>query len=230
VTADSRDHLFTVPPERFVEEREKLARRLRSEGDKETAKEVKALRRPSLAVWTINRLAREREDHVGALLDAADRLQHGKADAAEEVRKALGRLVHDAEQLLEEEDRRATDSTLRTVASTLQAAAGADRDALRQGRLTEELEPGGFEAMAGLAGSAPPQRPQQKPKEQPKRRDTRRIEEALAAVKHARERERELRREADDAERAARRAHEAADRAAKELERAEQRLRAARGH
>jgi hypothetical protein len=162
--AQAGDELFGLPPEEFVAARDELARRLRREGDAEAAKQVKALRRPPLSAWAVNRLARERGRALGPLLAAGERLRaahqaalsgEGAAElrsAAKAEREAVARLVETALELLREAGHPTTDATRDRVAATLHAAAASPEaaDLVRNGRLTADLDPSGF----GTAGDA----------------------------------------------------------------------------
>ena len=75
------DELFGLAPEEFVAARDGLARRLKREGDAETAARVKALRRPTLSAWAVNQLARARGRELEPLLDAGERLRSAHQDA-----------------------------------------------------------------------------------------------------------------------------------------------------
>ena len=152
------DELFGLPPEEFVAARDDLAKRLRREGDAEAAKQVKALRRPPLSAWAVNRLARERGRALGPLLAAGERLRaahqaalagEGAAElrsAAKAEREAVAGLVATAMELLGEAGHPTTDATRDRVAATLHAAAASPEaaDLVRNGRLTADLDPSGF--------------------------------------------------------------------------------------
>ena len=74
------DRLYALPLNEFTAARDEIAKRLRGEGEHELADEVKALRKPTVSVWLVNRLAREREIDVKRLLRAGEAL--GKAQAS----------------------------------------------------------------------------------------------------------------------------------------------------
>lgn len=214
---DELDRLYGLPLDEFTRERNALAKRLRSEGRRDAAASVAELRKPVVAAWVVNRLARERKDGVQALVDAADAIRAGAVGADERLRAIVEELMDAARGVLEDGGRRASDTTLRDVATTLRAAAASEPELLRSGRLTEPVEPTGFEAMAGAAaaeGRPARRRP-------PKRPDRARVREAREALSAAREAARKLGRAADAAEREARgrRAEaDAADRAVAEAE------------
>ncbi|HEX6580351.1 MAG TPA: hypothetical protein VF195_05715, partial [Actinomycetota bacterium] len=58
------DELYGLPLERFTAERDALAKELASAGDRDGAARVKALRKPVVAAWAVNLLAREDPDGV----------------------------------------------------------------------------------------------------------------------------------------------------------------------
>jgi hypothetical protein len=156
--AQAGDELFDLDPGDFVAARDELARRLRREGDAEAAAAVKALRRPPLSAWAVNRLARGDEPGLGPLLAAGERLRaaHQAAlagegadelrTAARAEREAAAGLVEAAMGLLREAGHPATDATRDRVAATLHAAAASPEaaDLVRSGRLTADLDPSGF--------------------------------------------------------------------------------------
>ena len=167
------DALYGLPLEDFVPERAAVAKRLRGEGDREAAKRVTALRKPSVAAWTINQLVRSRTKDVAAFTKAADGLRaaqgallegHGSpadlrtARAAE--RKAVGRLIEVARGLFPG-GREPGESTLERIGATLHAAAAdeAVRDEVLSGRLLRERESSGFGDLdVELAAAVPPRR------------------------------------------------------------------------
>jgi hypothetical protein len=163
--AQAGDELFGLPPEEFVAARDELVRRLRREGDAEAARQVKAIRRPSLSAWAVNRLARERGRALDPLLAAGERLRaahqaalagEGAAElrsAARAEREAVAGLVETALELLREAGHPTTDATRDRVAATLHAAAASPEaaDLVRDGRLTSDLDPSGFGTAADAA-------------------------------------------------------------------------------
>jgi hypothetical protein len=164
--AQAGDELFGLAPEQFVAARDELARRLKREGDAEAAATVKALRRPPLSAWAVNRLARGDGPGLDPLLAAGERLRaaHQAAlagEGADELRsatraerEAAAGLVEAAMGLLREAGHPATDATRERVAATLHAAAASPEaaDLVRHGRLTADLDPSGFGSPADAAG------------------------------------------------------------------------------
>jgi hypothetical protein len=159
------DDLYGGPLELFTSARNDLARRLRKAGQSEAAERIRALKKPSVPVWTVNQLARRHRKEVDALLAAGERMRRAQekvfggsgaevlreATAAE--REAIRRLTQRAQAVLREEGRSASHAVLERIASTLRAAA-VDVDAARHlavGRLSGELDAPGFAAVAELA-------------------------------------------------------------------------------
>jgi hypothetical protein len=159
------DQLFALPLDEFTAARNELARRLKKDGDAEAAEQVRALAKPSVAAWAVNQLARREPEGVRSLLNVGARLRSAQERslqgerAADELRAAhaeeravIRDLTRRAETILREAGRPASRQTLERVSSTLRAAAVADpgREALREGRLSGDVEVSGFEAFADL--------------------------------------------------------------------------------
>jgi hypothetical protein len=230
--AAAAERLFGVPLEDFVSERDALARSLKEQGKADDAAEIKGLRKPALPVWTVNQLARSHGGEVRKLVQSAQRLHkaHGASpatfgEALKAERDALEALKQRAREALVDAGRDPTDAVLARVAATLQGAASRPEtvDLLVAGMLAEEVEPPGFEALAGIA-VAPPRGAAQA-KERRRSPDTAVLRSELSAARAtARDHEREARQAENDAELARARAESAAQ----EVERLEQRLRDAR--
>jgi hypothetical protein len=221
------DRLYGLPLDEFTPARNALARRLRSEGRRDEAAEVAALRKPVVSAWAVNRVVREHPDDVRALLDAAGAIRAGAEGADDRFRTAADALVRGARELLVGDGRPPSDAVLREVATTLRAAAGAAPELLTTGRLTEPLEPTGFEAMAGAAVKKAPASKARRSTEKP-RIDRAAVEQARTALAAARDEARRLARAADAAERDARRLRADADAARDRVTEAEERLARAR--
>jgi hypothetical protein len=97
------DELYGLPLEEWTQARNDLAGRLKKAHQAEQAEQVRGLRKPSVVAWAVNQLARREPKRVEALLRAGERLR-----ATQE--KALRG---------------------KAVASDVNAAARAERDAVR---------------------------------------------------------------------------------------------------
>jgi hypothetical protein len=213
------DRLYQLPLNEFTAARDELVKRLRAEGERERAQEIKTLRKPTAAVWLVNQLARERPLDVQRLLKAGESLTKSQANAAAgkssqtfpEARRAEQRALEQLAKAAGEIAERAGigSPVLAKAMETLRAASLSDdgRDLLRRGRLTEELEPPGFEALTGLERLAQKLAP---PNKEAPRRDDRAEKRTL---KQARERVRQLRAEERELATAARSAAREAQRA-----------------
>ena len=154
------DRLYVAPRDKFIRERDTLARSLRASGDKSTAAEVAALRKPTLVAWTVNQLAYTRRRDIDLLLDAGQRIidaqkasissgGRSELDAAQaSLRKAVNALTEAAGGSGPNANR----TTLTRIAETLRtgATAPAGRELLARGQLTEELSGTGWEIVAGF--------------------------------------------------------------------------------
>jgi hypothetical protein len=222
------DRLYQLPLSEFTSARDELAKRLRAQGEGETSQEIKKLRKPTAAVWVVNQLARERPLDVQRLLKAGEALTKSQTKAAAgkaaqafpEARRDEQRALEQLAKIAREIGERAGigSAALGRATETLRAASLTQegRQLLKRGRLTEELEPPGFEALTGLEGLGQ-QVARAKPK--PRRSDNR--AEKRQALQQAGERVRQLR--ARERELAT-----AAEAAVREAERAEAEARAAR--
>jgi hypothetical protein len=229
--ADVADELYALLPDVFTAARNARAKRMRLD-DRELAKAVAELRRPSPAAWLVNQLVRHRPDQLEQLLQLGEQLREAQADLdaatltalARERRKVVGALARDAGRLAAELGNEVRGPVTDAVAETLQAAMtdSSAADAVRTGRLVRGLEAIGTEvdldgAVAG--GSEPRSKTSARSTRTPardevaERRERKRREEAESdEEREARERE-----EAKQAERE-RAARERAERAAAKAE------------
>lgn len=223
------DRLYGLPREEFTGARNALVRELRKAGRKDEAEEVRALKKPSVSAWAVNQLAWQRPQEVADLVKAGDALRKAQrdvlagkkgADVRAESRtqhELADELVATARELLEESGVRATPSVAQRISGTLRAASTdpAAAKALRQGRLTDDVESVGFGPLLHVA-------PQRKGRSRPTR--DRAKERASAQKKRRREAVAEARKEAAAARRAADKAEREAKRARERAEAAESRV------
>jgi hypothetical protein len=225
-TLEEIDDLFALPLDEFTAARNELAKRLKREGDAETAEAVRALPKPSVAAWTVNQLARRDPEAVRSLLNVAARLRatqerslQGERVADElraaqaEERDVLRKLTRGAEAVLQSAGRPASGTTLERVSSLLRAAAVAEpgRTSLREGRLSGDVELSGFDAFAGVALPKEGRRSARSGDDLAERRRMKR--EAEQRRKQLEKRVRELTSRAEAAERDAEKARRAAEEA-----------------
>jgi len=241
------DRLYQLPLAEFTSARNELAKQSGKRGA-----EIKALAKPPVAAWAVNQLYWHRRPEYDALIDAAQQLR--RAHAA-----VLGGKAADVRAAGKAHEERVT-AALDSVLEILNEAGHAAGDTMRQpilttlralpadtpGRLTRTLQPGGFEALAGLSirgvkvPPAPPPKPSSRAASEPARgkasaRDTKALAKAregltaatraLKQAEHAAQREEFERartvRDADQATRAATKAREALEEAESALRDAE---------
>jgi hypothetical protein len=215
------EELYGLPPGEFTRARDERAKELRKSGDREAADAVKALRKPTVAAWALNQLARQRGKELGRLLTAGDALRAAQEEllaggdrsafqeAAAGERELVAELTGAAREIVSEAGERPGAGLDEKVSATLHAAA-LDEDTaeeLRAGRLTREREAiGGFGALTAGSAPSPPNARQPKKEKAASRKAApkkpaaeARGQERLAA---ARTDERHARRELEAAEKA----------------------------
>ena len=230
------DELYALSPADFTEARDERVKRLRADDQREAAKEVKSLRKPTLAAWALNQLVRRRKKDVQQLLAAGSALRDAQEElvasgdragfqrAAAKERELVAKLARDAAALAGEAGVGSTQGLEEKLVATLHAAALDEQTAaeLAAGRVVRERQAvAGFGAGDGLEVAAPPP-PKRAPKREEKA-DAKQRKEQAAADAEQRERlsaarlaERRAGRELDAAAKAA-------ERAAARVEKAEER-------
>ncbi len=159
------DALFQLPLGEFTAARNALASQLKKDGRHAEATEVKALTKPSASAWVVNQLFWRHRKLFDRLLESGDRLRrahaerltgHAARDPVTERREAVAELATRAADLLKEAGHGGTRDLIRRVTSTLDALSsyGSLPNAPAAGRLTDDLEPPGFEAALGLMPAA----------------------------------------------------------------------------
>ena len=222
------DALYAAPLDQFTAARNDLAARLEKEGDQEAAMRTKKLKKPSVSAWAVNQLARTREIDLARMLKAGEALEKaqqavlsGKPADFEKARKEEGAAVRVLREAAREVLPSVSAAILDRIAQTLRVASTAEgRARLKEGRLTEDLEPAGFEAFAGFGTQAPATGSKAASK-QPNRKRALLLEkqkESQEKLKVAVNEVRELEREARSAETAARKAALSAEAAKKRAE------------
>ena len=142
------DELFATEPKEFTAARDALARELKAADRADEAAEVKALRKPTVAVAAVNRIARTHADQVATLVEIGDDLAAIQADAGAD-RDELRDLTRQRRTLLHQLTEHAAATTDRpdgarsSIGATLDTASLDEhlRDDLLRGRLTQELTP-----------------------------------------------------------------------------------------
>lgn len=147
------DQLYQLPLEEFTSARNMLARTAGAD-----AADVRKLAKPPLAAWAVNQLYWKRRDIYDALVEAATAVRKThkailggrRADLrepAKEHEQALDAALKATLAILQDAGHPATDTTRQTILTTLRALP----TDVTPGRLTETLQPGGFEMLQGLS-------------------------------------------------------------------------------
>jgi hypothetical protein len=151
--------LLAGPLEEFTNRRNARAKELKAAGQRELAAEVATLKKPPVAVWAVNQLARrdkavlERVRHAGeGVVRAQSGAVTGRKNAAVELRAASEALQRELEAALREagdvlrgDEHAADEATLRRVQEMLRLAAvdrGETWDRLQRGALISEPRAG----------------------------------------------------------------------------------------
>lgn len=154
--------LYALPPDEFTKARNSRA----GMADRAIAREVKALRKPTVAAWTVNLLAREGQLAEAIELSAALREAQDDLDAAEmsrlgrQRRQLVAALATQAVDLAKDAGVVVSGAAREDVEKTINAAVmdAAAAAAVLTGRLVKPLEAGAFEAadLADAVGGSVP--------------------------------------------------------------------------
>lgn len=162
------DALYARPLVEFTPARDALAAQLKKNGIRDAAARVKALAKPGVAPWAVNQLHHHERRRLDAFFEAAAGLREtqraGSADdfrAAQALRReTLQALVREVEGRLRGAGHAVTPAALHRIERSLEGlAANGWPEGVSPGRLTEDLEPPGFDAFSGLAVSPAPSAP-----------------------------------------------------------------------
>jgi DNA repair exonuclease SbcCD ATPase subunit len=231
------DALFQLPLPEFTAARNALASRLRKSGRAGDAETVKGLQKPPVSAWTVNQLFWKHRAAFEKLLEAGQKFRTAQAaqlngrgtdirGPLEARREALADLSRRAAEVLRNASHSPSPDVMRRVTTTLEALAtyGGLPDAPRPGRLSDDVDPPGFETLAALVprvgdgGTTGPSRvlpfqqapPKKKtrgskadPKEQEREREAERkaqLAAAKAAVQQGEHALRDARKHAEQAE------------------------------
>ena len=147
--------LYALPPEEFTAARTEAAGAAKTAGDRDLAKQIGALRRPTVGAWLVNLLAHQRPDLIGDLLALGDALRGAQRnlrggelrELSAQRRTMVTALAREARALAVAAGRGVRAALpLDEVQNTLTAAL-ADSDVaeeVRLGRLVKPVEYAGF--------------------------------------------------------------------------------------
>lgn len=192
--------LYDGSPEDFVAVRKSRAAEAKAAGDRDLAKQITALRRPTRSAWIVNLLSFQAADELSGLLDlgaalaeAQQRLSGNDLRQLSRQRSAaISALVRRGSQLAQVRGHQPSEATLREVTDTLQAALSDPQVAeiVRHGRLTQPQSYGGFGPEMIFAPSVPASVPDDQPStsqsadEDQAEAEHQRQLDALAAAQH----------------------------------------------
>lgn len=223
------DRLYQVKPSEFTAERNALAKRA---GDR--AADIRALPKPTAAVWAVNQLHWRKPELYRSLVQAAENLRatHKAVVAGRRADLRAASRVHEEAleaalkatlEIAAEDGHPPSDATRQAIGTTLRALPADDP----AGRLRQALAPGGFEMLSGLPSGgrviSAPARKEPKPAagKNTHAAATRENKEALAG---ARKQAEAMAKAVAAAEQAARREEFEAARTSREAEKAERRV------
>lgn len=147
------ERLYQLPLEDFTAARNALAKGAGKRGG-----EIRALGKPPVPAWAVNQIYWRRRPAYDALVEAAQEARRAHAavlagrtadvrGAGKEHDARVAAALDAALEILRESGHPATDATRQAILTTLRALP-ADEP---HGQLTRTLQPGGFEALAGLS-------------------------------------------------------------------------------
>ncbi len=245
---DDLNELFKLPLAEFTGARNALAARLKQSGRANDANLVKTLAKPSVSAWTVNQLYWNHREAFERLLAAGQRFRkaqtsgkvadmRGSLDARREVLLDLSEL---AATVLRDAGHNPAPDTIHRVTTTLEAIS-ANADGPTLGRLSQDVDPPGFESLASFIPNAgttkraeAPARitaPQKTtPSDARQVEETRRVKIAAAkfSVQAAKKSLADARARAQSLEATQKKAYAEAKQAEKELREAEERLKKAK--
>ncbi|MEU4100461.1 hypothetical protein AB0F16_07570 [Streptomyces tanashiensis] len=173
------EELYGLKPGEFVAARDAYVAEARRAKDGVAAKEIAALRKPALAAWAANRLARERRQEAQRFLTLGERLReaHRTLDAEQlraasrEQHRLVTALARTAAELAREVGQPVSETVVHEVEQTLHGVLAHEdvAELWSRGRLTKVPEAAvGFTAVApeetALAQAPAGQRPEPEPK------------------------------------------------------------------
>ena len=168
---DERE-LYALPPEEFTAARDRAAK---AAGDRDRAKQLKALRRPSVSAWLVNLLAVNEGDLLEQLIALGPALAQAQAQGRGDELRELGAQRRELVEAVTESavalgERPVTAAVRAEVAATLDAALAdpGAAEAVRSGRLVRPLSYAGFgdvdlDGAVALSSARPAKKPTRKP-------------------------------------------------------------------
>jgi len=164
---DEVDALYTLPLAEFTAARNTLAAQLKKSGRGNEADFVKSLVKPSISAWAVNQLYWKHQDAFERLIATGERFRQAQTSglarkvadmrgALDARRETLLQVSDLATALLQDAGHNPTPDTMRRVTTTLEAMSvyASIPDGPRPGRLTNDVDPPGFDSLASMIPSA----------------------------------------------------------------------------
>jgi hypothetical protein len=161
---DDINALFKLPLTEFIGARKALAARLKQKGLGDEAETVKALAKPSVSAWTVNQLYWRHRDAFDELIATGQRFHKAQTsgkmvnmrEALDARREALAHLSDLASEALRQAGHNPSLDTLRRLGTTLEAlsAYASLAGGPTLGRLTEDIDPPGFDSFGPFTPGA----------------------------------------------------------------------------
>lgn len=161
------DALFRLPLAEFIGARNALAARLKKEKRFNEAERVKALVKPPVSAWTVNQLYWKHRNAFDRLMVTGERFRKAQTsrgaakiadmrEALDARRDALTQLSDLATELLQDAGHNPSPDTIRRITTTLEALSvyASLPNGPRSGRLTQDVDPPGFESLTSMMPSA----------------------------------------------------------------------------
>ena len=154
---DDVDALFKLPLAEFIDARNALAKSLKQSGRAGDANLVKTLVKPSVSAWTVNQLYWNHRDEFEMLLASGRRFRKAQTsgkiadmrDSLQARSEALLQLSDLATSLLSDAGHNPSTDMIRRITTTLEALT-ALTDGPTLGRLSQDVDPPGFESLASF--------------------------------------------------------------------------------
>ena len=158
---DDVDGLFKLPLAEFIDARNTLAKQLKQSGRADDANLVKTLTKPSVSAWTVNQLYWNHRDEFEMLLAAGRRFRKAQTsgkiadmrDSLHARSESLLQLSELATSLLNDAGHSPAPGTIHRITTTLEALSALS-DGPTLGRLSQDVDPPGFESLASFIPAA----------------------------------------------------------------------------
>lgn len=160
------DALFKLPLAEFTGARNALAAQLKKSGRGDQSALVKSLAKPPISAWAVNQLYWNYRELFEQLLESGERFHKAQSsrssaksadmrNALDTRRETLTELSDLASSLLEDAGHSPSLDVIRRITTTLEAMSvyAARSDAPSPGRLTQDVDPPGFDSLASWVPS-----------------------------------------------------------------------------